>query len=366
MNLVADFQSGHDRRHNDPPNLWLAVLAGSLVVHLLLLLSGRLFLFRVNSQKSAGVAAPIELVDLSPKSSTKATQSTRSAASKVITAPAASQGAVSSETTAQSAAPIQPSIVQKPIPNPTPQLTPQVEPAPIKPRIAAATPKPQPSSSPYVRPVAPTVPETIAPEQPSSQNPDLPIANTRDQPSVPDANATASSGSADSTNNPSGVPDPSTSNSGKEPIVPGPISSNQALSSELSIESNIGQLEKTEGPRTAFGGVINSAKSASLQDIPSQILSIQFPPALKLAPNQVIDLTVLVVLDNASGKVLSSEVLPESRAFQEVSGLNPDDLNSVVSRIFRDLTFKVDVEPGPKAIAPQSPWRVPVQIRVIR
>jgi len=362
MNPATDLQFGHDRQHRDPPNLWLAVVAGSLIVHLLLLLSGRLFLFRIPGQKPGGVDGPIELVDVSPKSSSQVTRSTRSAAPRVTADPADSENAISSAVASQSAAPIQPSIVQQPIPKPAPRFTPQVKPV-VKPRIAAGPPRVQPS--PYVRPIAPTVPGTIASEQPNSQNPDLPIANTGGQPPVPDANATASSSSADSNNNPPGAPDPSTSDLGREPIAPGPISSNQALSSELSIESNIGQLEKTEGPRTEFGGVINSAKSASLQSSPTQILSIQFSPGLKLAPNQVLDLTVLVVIDNASGKVLSSEALPESRAFQEIAGLNQDDLNSVVGRVFRNLTFKVDVETGPGAIAPQSPWKVPVQIRIV-
>ena len=352
---AADFQSGHDRRHTDPPNLWLAVLAGSLVVHLLLLLSGRLFLFRVTSPKPAGVAAPIELVDISPKSSTQVTRSTRSSAPKVVTASADSQRAVSSEAAPQRAAPIQPSIVQKPVSKTTPRLTPQIKPT-IKSLIATETPKSQ--TSPSVRPAPPTVPETIAPEQPNSPNPGSTSTNRGDRPIVPNANSPASSGSVDPNNNPLGVPDSSTNNSEKKPIVPPPISSNQTLSSELRVESSIGRLAKS--------GSQTSGKSATLQSRSTQILSIQFPPALKLTPNQVIDLTVLVVIDNTSGKVLSSEVRPGSRAFQDIPGLSQDDINSVVGRIFRDLTFKVEVESGPGAIAPQSPWQVPVRITVVQ
>jgi hypothetical protein len=372
---AADFQSGHDRRHNDPPSLWLAVLAGSLVVHLLLLLSGRLFLFRVNSQKPAGVMAPIELVDISPKSSNKTTRSTRSSASNVITAPAVAQRAVSSETASQSAAPIPPSIIQSPIPRPTLQIKPSIRPT-IKPSIAAAAPKSQPS--PSVRPIPPTVPETIAPEQPNSPNPDSTSTNTGDRSTVPDANSPASSGSTEPDNSSSGVPNPSTSNSGKEPIVPGPISSNQTLSSELSVESTIGKLEKVEASPSA--GDAGQSGSATLPEGSStQILSIQFPPALRLAPNQVIDLTVLVTLDNTSGKVMDLAVLPESKAFQEISGLNQDNLNSVVKRVFQNLTFvmKLKVEQTPQeegdmrkystpVIVGESPWKVPVKITVIK
>ena len=346
MNPVTDLRSRHDRRHSDPPNLWLAVLAGSLIVHLLLLLSGRLFLFRISSQKPAGVAAPIELVDLSPKSSST-TRSTRSAAPNVITDSAASQSAVSSEATPQRAALIQPAIVQKPAPSPPP--TPQTKPS-IKP-TAAPTPKPQPL--PSSRPVTPIQPETIAPEQPTSPTSGSAGSNKDDRPTSPE-----SSSSSENPNNTPGAPGSSTNNSGEESSASGAIGSNQPLSSELSVQSNIGQLVKS--------GSQTSSKSVTLQDSPTQILSIQFPPALKLTPNQVLDLTVLVVIDNANGKVLSSEALPESKAFQDIAGLNQDDVNSVVNRIFRDLTFKVEVETGPGAIAPQSPWRVAVQIRVIK
>lgn len=368
---AADFQSGHDRRHNDPPNLWLAVLAGSLVVHLLLLLSGRLFLFRVNSQKPAGVMAPIELVDISPKSSNKTTKLTRSSASNAITAPAVAQRAVSPETAPQSVAPTQPSIVQSPIPKPIPQIKPST-----RPTIAAATPKSQPF--PSVRPIAPTVPDTIAPDQPNSPNPEPTSANTGARSTFPDANSNAASGSADPNNNPSAVPDSSTNNSVKEPSSPPPISSNQALSSELSVESTIGKLEKVEASPSA--GDAGQSGSATLPEGSStQILSIQFPPALRLAPNQVIDLIVLVTLDNTSGKVVDSAVLPESKAFQEISGLNQDNLNSVVKRVFQNLTFvmKLKVEQTPQeegdmrkystpVIGGESPWKVPVKITVIK
>ena len=355
MNPATDLQFGHDRQHRDPPNLWLAVVAGSLIVHLLLLLSGRLFLFRIPGQKAAGGNARIELVDVSPKSSSQVTRSTRSAAPKVTTDPVASENAVGSAVASQSAAPIQPSIVQEPIPDPIPRLVPQTKPSPTNPTIADSAPKPQPF--PAARPISPTVPETIPPEQPTSPDRASVDSNTSEQPTVPDSNPSTSSGLADPNDNPSGAPDPSTNNSGKEPSVPGPIGSDQPLSSELSVESSIGQLEKA--------GLQTSGRSVTLQDSPTQILSIQFSPGLKLTPNQVLDLTVLVVIDNASGKVLSSEALPESRAFQEIVGLNQDDLNSVVGRVFRNLTFKVDVETGPGAIAPQSPWKVPVQIRII-
>jgi len=368
---AADFQSGHDRRHNDPPNLWLAVLSGSLVVHLLLLLSGRLFLFRVSSQKSAGVMAPIELVDISPKSSNKTTKLTRSSASNAITAPAVAQRAVSPETAPQSVAPTQPSIVQSPIPKPIPQIKPST-----RPTIAAATPKSQPF--PSVRPIAPTVPDTIAPDQPNSPNPEPTSANTGARSTFPDANSNAASGSADPNNNPSAVPDSSTNNSVKEPSSPPPISSNQALSSELSVESTIGKLEKVEASPSA--GDAGQSGSATLPEGSStQILSIQFPPALRLAPNQVIDLIVLVTLDNTSGKVVDSAVLPESKAFQEISGLNQDNLNSVVKRVFQNLTFvmKLKVEQTPQeegdmrkystpVIGGESPWKVPVKITVIK
>ncbi len=202
MNPATDFRSGSDRRHSDPPNLWLAVLAGSLIVHLLLLLSGRLFLVRTPNQKSAGVAAPIELVDIPAKSSSQATQTTRSAAPKVITESTASQGAVSSETTSQSSAPIQPAVIPKTTQNPvrsapqTPQAPPkpdpikQPAPKPIREQKpnpqATVTPSPLASSQPSPSPIA--TPSPLASSQPNPSQPATPDPSESEKPPVSSGN----------------------------------------------------------------------------------------------------------------------------------------------------------------------------------
>ncbi len=230
MNSLADFQSGCDRRHNDPPNLWLAVLAGSLVVHLLLLLSGRLFLFRVTSQKPAGVVAPIELVDLSPKSSNKTTRSTRSSAPKVVTASADSQRAASSEAAPQRAAPIQPAIVQQPIPQltpqplivqqpipkPTPRFTPQIiKPSPVKPTGVASTPKPQFSSQPTASNDSNLRQDSTSPQSSPSQ----PAASNN---SNPEQDPTSSGNSLPKPSIPGGGGSDSGSPAGSNPQMPDP------------------------------------------------------------------------------------------------------------------------------------------------
>ena len=217
MNPATDFRSGSDRRHSDPPNLWLAVLAGSLIVHLLLLLSGRLFLVRIPNQKSAGVAAPIELLDIPSKSSSQATQTTRSAAPKVITEAAASQGAVSSETTSQTSAPIQPLVIPKITQNPT-RSAPQTPQAP---------PKPDPVKQPAPKPIREQKPNpqpTVTPSPLASSHPrPAPIATPDPLPSSQPAPSQ------------SATPDPS--ESGQTPISSGNPLSNPSIPGGAGSES---------------------------------------------------------------------------------------------------------------------------------
>lgn len=347
---AADFQSGHDRRHNDPPNLWLAVLAGSLVVHLLLLLSGRLFLFRVNSQKSAGVMAPIELVDISPKSSNKTTRSS-SSASKVVIAPAVTQRAVSSETAPQRAAPIQPLIVQQPIPSPTPQVKPSV-----KPTIVAATPRPQ---LPFVK-VRPTAPQPVVPEQPSFPTSEPRGANTGDRPTSPDANSAISPGSADPNNNPSAVPDSSTNDSGKEPSTLGPIGSDQSLpSTEVTILAQVaaGQIRRAGLPGDSF------AKTAQLKGNEQQQITIPYSPDLKLLPGQILNLEAQVTVDTTNGKVINATVPVNP------TSMSSAELDRLVNKVFEPLLFDVifdTTDYNPVNKAPLTAWVVPVQIQVVK
>jgi len=362
---AADFQSGHDRRHNDPPNLWLAVLAGSLVVHLLLLLSGRLFLFRVNSQKSAGVMAPIELVDISPKSSNKTTRSTRSSAPKVATSAAASQRAVNSEATPQPAAPIQPSIVQQPIPSPIPQPsivqqpipspTPQVKPS-VKPTIVAATPRPQ---LPFVK-VRPTAPQPVVPEQPSFPTSEPRGANTGDRPTSLDANSAISPGSADPNNNPSAVPDSSTNDSGKEPSTLGPIGSDQSLpSTEVTILAQVaaGQIRRAGLSGDSF------AKTAQLKGNEQQQITIPYSPDLKLLPGQILNLEAQVTVDTTNGKVINATVPVNP------TSMSSAELDRLVNKVFEPLLFDVifdTTDYNPVNKAPLTAWVVPVQIQVVK
>ena len=296
---AADFQSGHDRRHNDPPNLWLAVLAGSLVVHLLLLLSGRLFLFRVNSQKSAGVMAPIELVDISSKFSNKTTRSS-SSASKVVIAPAVAQRAVSSETAPQRAAPIQPSIVQSPSPKPIPQIKPS-----IRPTIAAATPKLQPSPSVDSLPL--TTPFPQPPTQPA------PAPTTTAAPTQPLVEPTSAPPPAQSGNS---LPDPELGRVPGEPMqgTDGSSQPNPDLPKVGGADSRRGTDLKADllNIQDGNGGTTIPDKLARPIDSSRLFSTLNYPAEIELNLGQTIRLKVLVDRTGKHPKV--SRVLESSRS----------------------------------------------------
>ncbi|NJR52071.1 MAG: hypothetical protein HC780_23350 [Leptolyngbyaceae cyanobacterium CSU_1_3] len=97
--------SGSLRRHQESPNFWLAVLAGSLAVHLLLLVPVRSLWVRVSPSKPKTTATPIEVI-----ASTNAARSTAPGA--VVSAPSAPRSS-SPSAQAQPADPAQPTIVEE-------------------------------------------------------------------------------------------------------------------------------------------------------------------------------------------------------------------------------------------------------------
>jgi hypothetical protein len=357
MNSAADFESGHSRRHSDPPNLWLAVLAGSLILHLLFLLSGRWYLVRVSANRARGEATPIEVVNITPG---KATGGTRSAKTQALTAAKAAQSVASSgNTSAQRSTPTQPAASSVPPSQPsvaprvtrstpTPLVTPQVRNSPL------TEPRPQ-TQSPSPSPIDPARPN---PSQPSTQEP--PFSTT-----PPDATDSNPAGESDpDRKRPSGVTEPGSpddnspnpNNSG----LPGPLSPGTPLAQELSVESTIGTLTLPPGRQT-------SSESATLRGSSLQTIAIENPPALGLNANEVLNLVVYVTIQNNGGKVLSTELPPDQNSILQQPGVDRAGLESVVKRVFQDLSFdvKVDAPPG-TAPAPLSDWFVPVQIRIVK
>ncbi|KAM3109162.1 hypothetical protein [Phormidesmis sp. 146-33] len=365
MQSSPDF-SGSLRRPQDSPNFWLAVLAGSLAVHLLFLLSGRWFLVRVAPVKSSASSTPIELVDLSPKSSGKPAQGVSVTAPKVTSAPLESSSGAKSPI--QSSEPTQPTIVPSPFPRPIQErrLPSQPLPSPQKPAVTKpifpkpVTPNPppvedeaDPSSPP--QPPTPSQPPTTEnqtdPAQPSTDpdNPPKsqpPIGGTQTDPAQP-------SGDSDSPPKP-----PQSPTGGTQTDPPsGPITSGQGLpSTEMTITAQVaaGQLRPTEFTR--IGG---QAETAKLRGNAQQQITILYPSDSKLSPGQVLNLEVQFVVGE-NGTVTESSVLINSTSMSDVG------LNSLVKKIFESLSFDVTFKTAAVNKAQFSEWVVPVRIQVVK
>lgn len=308
MNPATDLRSGHDRRHSDSPSLWLAVLAGSLIVHLLLLLSGRLFLFRVSSQKPARVAAPIELVDISPKSSSP-TRLTTSKVTKFSVAPQTATRLPNADSSVPPPVPDQPSVQQviKPSPVPVRQIRSIPKSVPTRPRVIPSPNTPSPKLTPQPVPSAPIAP---------SSQPTQPVP-------APDATAAPAETPAEPTPSPSGSPLP-------EPEI-GRVPGESTQGLDESKQTNAGLPNVEDATRRGGTGVkadlLNIQDGNSLQDgknngggtIPDKLArpiessrlfsTLNYPPEIELNLGQAIRLVVLV---DQTGKSKVTRVIKSS------------------------------------------------------
>lgn len=177
-----------DRRHQDPPQLWPAVVAGSVVLHLVALVAMRFYSLEMRSRSAALPEAPmaIELLEVTPEAGEPVTAAPP--------APAPSPALPAAEAPPQSApaeapAPqpllgdegetialspdrqgaIAPAPAQRPAaPSATPTPTPRSEaPAPAP----TPTPSPSPTPSPTPSPAPDTASPTSSPEAPPADEP---------------------------------------------------------------------------------------------------------------------------------------------------------------------------------------------------
>lgn len=180
-------ESADYRRHIDPPHLWLAVIAGSLAIHLLLALTLRWWSIRVAiAQPSESGVTPVELVEVGPEAISEAA----SPDDLVATAPeATAQDSATASTPADNAtAELEPGVTAM-IPNIDSSVLPDVTPAPSpSPELL-----PPPQASPIVsQPNLPFTPPTLPSSTPipnqvpnTSQVP--PAADNNQAPAPPDS-----------------------------------------------------------------------------------------------------------------------------------------------------------------------------------
>lgn len=167
MNPATDLP-GSLRRQPNSTNFWLAVLSGSLAVHLLLLLSGRWFLVRMSPAKPGGTATPIELVDVS-KTASKPIQTTRSTTLQAVRRSTPQSSSLTSQ--AQASDSTQPSIVRE-----TAQLPPRkaTKPQPFEQRSPLRETVEQPRSQAVPSPIQNSAPTNSA--LPASSQPQPPMS----------------------------------------------------------------------------------------------------------------------------------------------------------------------------------------------
>lgn len=185
-----------DRSEHDSPTLWLSVLAGSLVVHLLVLLLGRWYFLRPSSPPP-GSRSSIEFVEVTPvpKASDVAPKSQATSAPTAPRPPTATQS--TSTPTQREVAPSLPKTVESPIETP------------IQPRSTTpATPTPRPETPPQASPrPSPSIPPRPVPPQASGQLP-------QSRSPMPPASTGTPSPSAGSSSTPPATTAPNPSNSG--------------------------------------------------------------------------------------------------------------------------------------------------------
>jgi hypothetical protein len=359
MELSPDL-SGSLRRHPESPNFWLAVLAGSLVVHLVFLLSGRWLVVRVAPVRSERPSTPIELVDLPPKLSGKPSQGVSLTASKVTSAPIENSSRAASST--QLSEPTKPAIVPPYSPQPIQEQRPLADnskKSPTQPPSVPRKPTPAPSTPPEPASENTASPENTEPPA-SSQPLEGENNSPNPQPSNPgQPNPLPSSGDQNNLPNPS---QPSTDgtqpNPGQPPpSLPGPIGSGQPLpSTEVTIAAQVtGKIERADLSKND-----SQAKTAQLRGNTQQQITIPYSPDFELSPGQTLNLKVRFVVDTTSGQVINSSVPVNPTSMSDAG------LDRLVSKVFEPLLFDVTFDTAAVNKAQLTEWFVPVQIQVVK
>lgn len=189
FNSTAPTQSTSWRRHSDPPALWASVLAGSFVLHLLVILLVRVFEIQVSPfAQNETASTPIELIEVAPQETLQETVGDESVeeaptATASSTAPANLPPATPTEPVVEEPPNLTtPDVPLEEAPPPTPSsvVSPQI-PRTTTPRFTLPT-------QPRQQPVSPSAPQPTSPEPP--QQPALPTnpipQATQPPPQVPE------------------------------------------------------------------------------------------------------------------------------------------------------------------------------------
>ncbi|HEY9747420.1 MAG TPA: hypothetical protein V6C63_01865 [Allocoleopsis sp.] len=353
---TAQTRSADWRRHVDPPHLWLTVISGSLVIHLLLAFSFWWSIRVAIAQSSANGATPIELVDLGSGAAIEAahndlagTTPTTTTGQDNATATAPADGeppALEPGTTA---------IIPESVDASTPlAIAPSANPNPDPSQPDQPTPGNPQARLPFTPPVLPRSEPSPVPEQDTSQAPPDPN-NTNTPPStssnIPNESQppleetpTEPQGQIDPTsNNGEGTPgtpnDPLSGTEGETATAPAPFppttdNSAPPPASE-SPDGPIAQVPVSQEATPAqFQASVSASAPSGVGDIPDRLATPQFTSqaffsdataafGCSLDPESVRyfgqSVTLRIAIDD------QGQVLGDDTVIQEPSGSNAYD-----------------------------------------
>lgn len=339
------FSVSTDRsRSQESPTLWLSLLAGSLALHLVLLLLGRWYLSQTASAPAGNAQAPLDFVEIDPN------------------APALKRPIAPSNTPTQTvskAVPPQTAPAEQPLsPSSIESLARQATPERTQPRISSpASPVPTtPVNQPNRSQVGQLPTESAKPDR-TSTTPSRPVTPSRENNPAPTSPAGGSSSGAtspggspsssppnggasgSSATNPSSNTKPDETSSGGSST--GGSTSGTTLSGNSTFQGKIAQaLERDPNERQRDG-----AQSITLKNetIPPMGIAV-----LAKYSGQVLDLKVLVIMDR-EGRVFKTEVRDDSPAFQANPGLKEpktrEDLEGAVFQMLSNTDSLFEVKP---------------------
>ncbi|MBD1858877.1 MULTISPECIES: hypothetical protein [Leptolyngbya] len=296
-------------RSQESPMLWLSVLAGSLALHLVLLLVGRWYLSQPASGKAGGDSqAPLEFVEIDPNAPPLKGSAPSATATENATVPQASPEAATPE---QAQTSIQ--SLNRPV---TAQRS-------------------QPEASAKPEPVQPIRSDSRSTSRELSTNPTTPKDNSTSRP------PTSSRNTNPGTTNP-GTTNPGTTNPGTtNPGTTNPGTTNPGTTNPGTTNPGTTNPDDQSQPATSstdlsgYGNGSFSGQMSELQVDPNAkqddgALSVTFKTTkitqiLPITvPNQVLDLRVAVIIDNQDGTVLDVKVLDSSPTLQTAPNLKDD------------------------------------------
>ncbi|MBW4528360.1 MAG: hypothetical protein KME18_24805 [Phormidium tanganyikae FI6-MK23] len=333
------FSVSTDRsRPQESPMLWLSVLAGSLVLHLALLLLGRWYLSQTASAPAGIAQAPLDFVEIDPN------------------APVLKQPVTPSNTPTQTTpkvappqtAPVEPAQSPSSIENLTPQFTPERPRTRINPSPSPAptTPASQPSrSQPGQLPSDQTTPQRNSTAPPTTRPTTNPTTNpggtNPSQPSSPPDSSTPGTTTPPGSTSPTQPETPSDANAGNPSSPPAgnpnaPVSGGEPLSIATNLRGEVyGTInEVSYRPEQYARGTVSLKSSAPTES------SFDYPSKL---PVDVLDLQLGLRI-TGKGEIVDVEVLDESPSLQENPKLKEKDVRQDIQSIANGFVLKANAE----------------------